>query len=130
MHIRTTLLAAGAALSLSVAAPLAQGDAAAHKAWMSDAADAQDELREALAAKALAKAEPPAAKLDELMGKTEQYWAGKHADDIVKLAQESRALAKQVVAAAKARSLTRANAAFEKMNKTCNACHDLHPEKR
>ena len=123
------LLAAAAAFSLSVAVPLAQLDAAAHKAWMSDT-DAQDELREALAAKALAKAEAPATKLEDLMGKTEQYWAGKHADDVVKLAQESRTLAKQVAAAAKARSLTRANAAFEKLNKTCNTCHDLHPEKR
>jgi predicted nucleic acid-binding Zn ribbon protein len=130
MDIRTTLLAAGAAFSLTFAVPLAQGDAAAHKAWMSDAADAQDELREVLAAKAFAKAEAPAAKLEELMGKTEQYWAGKHADDIAKLAQESRALAKQVAVAAKARSATRASTAFEKMNKTCNACHDLHPEKR
>ena len=90
-NIRTLLLAAGAASSLSIAVPRAQGDAAAHKAWMDDAADAQDELKEALAAKTLAK---------------------------------------QVGAAAKARSLTRANTAFAKMNTTCNSCHDLHPEKR
>jgi hypothetical protein len=44
------------ALALSAAALAAQNDAAAHKAWMDDAADAQDELKEMLAAKSLAKA--------------------------------------------------------------------------
>ena len=72
----------------------------------------------------------PFALIGYLMARTEQYWAGRHADDVVKLAQETRALARQVATAAKAHSLTRANTAFEKMNKTCNTCHDLHPEKR
>ena len=105
-------------------------DAAVHKAWMNDAADAQDDLREALAGKSSAKTAAAALKLQTLMARTERYWASRHADDIVKIAQESKALAGQVARAAKAHKLEQANEAFGKLNTTCNTCHDLHPEKR
>ncbi len=105
-------------------------DAEAHKVWMDDAADAQDELREALAGEAFDKAVPPAEKIAELMALTEQYWSKKKAADIVKLAQQTQVLARQVATTAKNRNLAGANAAFAQMNATCNACHDLHPEKR
>lgn len=105
-------------------------NAAVHKAWMNDATDAQDDLREAIAGKSSAKATAAALKLQTLMARTERYWAGRHADDIVKLAQESKALAGQVARAAKANKLEQANEAFGKLNTTCNTCHDLHPEKR
>ena len=114
---------------------LAQGagqaaGAEAHKAWMDDAADAQDELRDAIPARKGADAARAALKIEELLGKTETYWAGKHADDIVKLAKEVRALANQVADAARAARWTQAETAFGSMNGRCNACHDLHPEKR
>ena len=101
-----------------------------HKTWMDDAGDAQEDLREALRAKEGAVAAAAAVKIESLMAKTEAYWAGKRASDIVKLAQQSRALATQLSAAAKAAKLDQADAAFTKMNANCNACHDLHPEKR
>ena len=69
-------------------------------------------------------------KIEALMAKTETYWAGKKAADIVKIAQESRALATQVATAAKSGKFDQADEAFQKMNLRCNACHDLHPEKR
>jgi hypothetical protein len=105
-------------------------DAAVHKAWMNDAADAQDDLREALAGKSSAKSAAAALKLQTLMTRTERYWAGRHAADIVKLAQQSKAFAGQVASAARARKFEQAGDAFGKLNTTCNTCHDLHPEKR
>lgn len=119
-------LAQGKATRKAATAP----DAAVHKAWMNDATDAQDDLREAIAGKSSAKAGAAALKLQTLMARTERYWASRHADDIVKLAQESKALAGQVARAAKAHELEQANEAFGKLNTTCNTCHDLHPEKR
>jgi len=97
---------------------------------MNDATDAQEDLREALGGKSSAKAAAAASKLQTLMARTEGYWTSRHADDIVKLAQESKALAGDVARAAKAHKLDQATEAFGKLNTTCNTCHDLHPEKR
>ena len=131
MHIRTAL--AGAIAGLAVAAALATAQtptAADHKQWMDDAADLQDELRDALAAKSGAKAADAAGKLDAILVKTEHYWAAKHADDIVQLARSSSTLAKEIGASAKAGKLTQASDAFTKLSAQCNTCHDKHPEKR
>lgn len=119
-------LAQGTAARKAASAPTA----ATHKAWMDDAADAQDELREAIVGKSSAKAAGAASKLRTLMARTERYWAGRHADDVVTLARESKALAGQVASAARARKFEQANETFGKLNTTCSGCHDLHPEKR
>jgi len=105
-------------------------DAAAHKAWMDDAIDLQDELREQLRAQAGDKAADAATKIEKILAKTQAYWAAKRADDIVTIARESRTLATAIATAAKSGKIDEANEAFAKMNARCNACHDLHPEKR
>ena len=105
-------------------------DAATHKTWMNDAADAQEDLRDALHGKKTADAATASAKIEGLLAKAESYWAGKRAHDIVKLAQESRAFAKQIATGAKAGKWKQAETAFGAMNTRCNTCHDLHPEKR
>ena len=105
-------------------------DAAAHKAWMDDAADLQDELREQLSAKAGDKAAAAATNIEEILAQTQAYWAAKHADDIVKIARESRTLAAAIASAAKAGTIDQVTDTFATMNARCNACHDLHPERR
>lgn len=127
----------GVSLTLSAGSALARNPAAQkaptvdeHKAWMDDAGDAQEDLRDGLHAKEGAKVAAAAVKIERLMAKTEAYWAGKHASDIVKLAQASRTLATHVAAAARAGKLDQADAAFTAMNASCNTCHDRHPEKR
>ena len=129
--------AVGVGLSLSAGSALTRNPAAQqaptadeHKAWMDDAGVAQEDLRDALQAKEGAKVAAAAVTIESLMAKTEAYWAGKNASDIVTLARESRALATQVAAAAQAGQLDQSDAAFTKMNANCSACHDLHPEKR
>ena len=101
-----------------------------HRAAMNDASDLQEDVRDAFAAKAGDKVAAAAVKLEGLMGRTEDYWAAKKQADIVKLAQATRALAKQLAADGKAGKLDQASATFTTMNASCNACHDLHPEKR
>jgi hypothetical protein len=105
-------------------------DAASHKAWMDDAADLQDERREQLLANSGATAAAAATQLEKILAQTQAYWAAKHADDIVTIARESRTLATAVATAAKAGQFDRATEASAKMGARCNACHDLHPEKR
>ena len=108
LHIVAIVLLALAGAIGAAGAAQAPPDAEAHKAWMNDATDQQDEIREALAAKSGAKAAAAATKLAALMGKTESYWSRKKAADIVTLAQESRRLAAQVAASARAGKFDRA----------------------
>jgi len=101
-----------------------------HKAAMNDASDLQEDVRDAMGAQSGEKVTAAAVKLEGLMGRTGDYWAAKKQADIVKLAQATRALAAQLAADGKAGHLDQAAQTFQKMNASCNACHDLHPEKR
>jgi hypothetical protein len=122
--------------ALAVAASDRQTDsgrgasAADHKQWMSDAGDLQEDLRDALAAKAAPKVAEAGDKLQKILTQTEQYWAAKHADDVVQLARGAETLNRQMITAAKAGKMDQASDAFTKLGAACNKCHDLHPEKR
>jgi hypothetical protein len=105
-------------------------DAAAHKAWMDDAADLQEELHDQLGAKSGDKAAAAASQIEKILAQTEAYWTAKRAADVASIARESRTLATDVATAAKAGEFDRAAAVAAKMSARCNACHDLHPEKR
>jgi hypothetical protein len=129
MKVGTTIAGAVAGLVVAAAIATAQTPTAAdHKQWMDDAADIQDDLRDAISAKAGAKVADAAGKLAAILVKTERYWAAKQADDIVKLAHSSSTLATAIAAAGKAGKFAQASSAFTKLSAECNACHDLHPE--
>ena len=118
----------------SPAAPTPQAaaaaDAAAHKQWMNDASDAQENFRFALTDRDQKAAQEALVSLESLMGKTEEYWAAKKFADGVKLAKETHSLATQSVSQFKSGNLPAAQDSFDKMGASCNACHELHLEKR
>jgi hypothetical protein len=118
--------------SLRPLAPVAQGasDAAAHKQWMIDASDAQEDFRFAVTDKDQRAATEALARLEGLMARTEDYWTAKKAADGVRLAKDARALAAQAGTAAKSGNMAAATDAFDRMGVTCNTCHELHLEKR
>jgi len=133
--LRAVVLAIVLATALDIAlvgafAAQTPPDAEAHKAWMNDASDAQEDFREAIAARSGAKAAEAAAKLDDLMKKTEAYWKNKGAADGVKLSHDCQTLAVETGTAAKAGKLDQAQSAFGQLNTACNTCHALHLEKR
>jgi hypothetical protein len=101
-----------------------------HKAWMNDASDAEEDFRFAVTDKDAKAAAAALTKIEALMQKTEDYWTAKKANDGVALTKDTRTLASQAAAAASNGSLADAGAAFEKMTAKCNACHELHLEKR
>jgi hypothetical protein len=101
-----------------------------HKAWMNDASDAEEDFRFAVTDKDAKAAAVALTKIEQLMQKTEAYWTVKKANDGVALTKDARALASQAAAAAAKGSLGDAGAGFEKMAAKCNACHELHLEKR
>ena len=117
-------------LLLALLAQAAIWTADEHKAGMNDASDLQEDVRDAMAARSGEKIETAALKLEALMGRTEDYWSAKKQADIVKLAQATRALARQLAADGKGGKLDAAATTFTRMNASCNTCHDLHPEKR
>jgi hypothetical protein len=108
----------------------AQGTADEHKTWMNDASDAEEDFRFAVTDKDAKAAAAALIKIDALMQKTEAYWTAKKANDGVALTKDTRTLASEAAAAATKGSLTDAGAGFEKMTAKCNACHELHLEKR
>jgi hypothetical protein len=101
-----------------------------HKGWMNDASDAEEDFRFAVTDKDAKAAAAALTKIEGLMQKTEGYWTAKKANDGVALTKETRALASQAAADAAKGSLADAGAGFEKMTAKCNACHELHLEKR
>ena len=115
---------------LSAVRVAAQGTADEHKAWMNDASDAEEDFRFAVTDKDAKAAAAALTKIETLMQKTEAYWAAKKASDGVALTKDTRVLASEAAAAAAKGSLADAGAGFEKMTAKCNACHELHLEKR
>lgn len=105
-------------------------DAAAHKAWMNDASDEQENYRFAVADKDTKAAAEALVKIESLMAQTEAYWVARKAADGVRLARDTRAHASQAAAAVKAGNMAAAAESFDRLSAACNACHDLHLEKR
>src|SRR4051812_26198656 len=93
-------------------------DAAAHKQWMNDASDAQEDFRFAVTDKDQKAAAEALAKLDALMAKTAEYWTAKNAADGAKLSKDAQDLAAQGGAAAKAGNIPAAQQSFDKMGAT------------
>ena len=118
------------ATTTRVAAGQTPTPAEAHKQMMNDASDAQEDFRFAVSDKDQKAAVAALGKLEGFMGQTVDYWSAKKVADGVKLATAAKGAATQALAAAKAGNMTAAGEAFEKMGASCNACHDLHLEKR
>jgi cytochrome c556 len=105
-------------------------DRAARKQRMDAIQDVKDDLKDALDVKSTAKAAEPAAKLVQFGEEEEDYWRKEKLDDIVKIAEQNLAAAREVAAAAKGGEFERAEQAFGRLELTCRSCHDAHPEKR
>lgn len=126
----TSELVTSVSLASSPVAQAAAADAAAHKQWMNDASDAQENFRFALTDRDQKAAQEALVTLESLMAKTEGYWTAKKVADGVKLAKEAHGLATQAASLFKSGNMKGAQDSFDKMGASCNACHDLHLEKR
>jgi hypothetical protein len=115
---------------LSISPAAQTPDAAAHKAWMSEASDAQENYRFALEDKDQKAALEALTMLEALMGKTEGYWTAKKVSEAVKLAKDARGFAAGALASTKSGNVPAAKDSFDRMGASCNACHELHLEKR
>ena len=108
----------------------AADSADAHRQAMDTAQALKDDLQEALNGKTGAKAADTAQKLAKILQNEVKYWTDNKQADALKLAQSNAAELTEVTTAAKANKMGDAKKAFAKMSATCDACHELHPEKR
>jgi cytochrome c556 len=76
-------------------------------------------------AEAVANAEKIGAAYGNMIG----YWREKNAADAVKLSEDGKAAALELVTAANAGESEKAAAAWTKVGGTCRPCHDAHREK-
>jgi hypothetical protein len=111
-------------------AAAAQDEAARHKERMDTAQEVKDDLKEALDTKSREKAAEPAEKLVQFGEQEEEYWKQAKLEREVKLTQQGISASRAIAAAVKAEHFDEAVKAYEELESTCRACHDLHPQKR
>jgi hypothetical protein len=105
-------------------------DTARHKAWMDQAQELKDDLKDALDAKTAQKAAHYADELAKFGAREEAYWKRAKQADAATLANENLEASKQISAAARSGNIDQALQGYSKLEATCRGCHDLHPEKR
>lgn len=101
----------------------------AHKAWMDDAQDKKDDIREALAAKDQKKLMTAALEIDKLTEQEQKFWGRTSIEPAKQLAAKNRGESKEMLEAARNAQFDRADAAFARLERTCSSCHELHFEK-
>ena len=115
---------------LFLAGEFTQAELDAHKAWMDDAQDKKDDVREALAGKDAKKLVAAAMDIDKLTEQESQFWARTKIVRAKEIATKNRGEAKEMLQLARAGKFTEAGDAFARLEKTCSSCHDLHFEKQ
>ncbi len=117
-------------LLLCLAGTFSKAELDAHKAWMDDAQDKQEDVREALSAQDASKLVAAALVIDKLTEQEWQFWGRTTIAQAQEIAARNRGEAAEMLAAARAGKFAVAGQAFARLEKTCSACHDLHFEKQ
>ncbi|MCU1235848.1 MAG: hypothetical protein JWP63_3815 [Candidatus Solibacter sp.] len=123
----------GKPLLLLIAAGIclpAGDDVSRHKKAMDQVQEWKDDLKDALDAKAAAKAAGLADKLAKAAAQEASLWNKAKQDDALKLANENLEESRQIFTRVKAGNFDQALQTYGRLEATCRACHDLHPEKR
>lgn len=110
-------------LLLSAAALNAQDELAQYQTWMKSAVAANGAAKAAIAAKDNSAVADNAKKLSESFDQIAKFWAAKHKDDAVKLAETARDAGKALASATSAEDQT---AALQKVGGTCRGCHQVY----
>jgi hypothetical protein len=126
---RATFLCSLAWLAWAAGSQFTKEELEAHKQWMNDAAEQQEEVRDAFAAKDPAKLLAAAKKLDVLTAKEAAFWDRTSVAQAKSLAATNRQESQQLIRAAQAGKMAEARTVFASLEKTCSACHGLQLEK-
>ncbi|CAN5771824.1 hypothetical protein BH10ACI4_BH10ACI4_22810 [soil metagenome] len=117
-------------LFTAVLAPPVSPEVAAYRARMDHAQDLQDSIRDELDNKNGKGIASLSAELTTLLQEDGRYWEKHKVPDAIVLSGQSIASAKLMGEEALAGRIPQATDAFNKLQSTCRACHDAHPEKR
>lgn len=97
---------------------------------MKEAQAAQSEVQDGIKARDAAKTQIAAQKLMNILQENRTFWGRQLMPATVKLANNSVAASRDVMEIARNGKMDTIQAAFDKMNTSCQACHDTHPEKQ
>jgi cytochrome c556 len=110
------------AIAFSAFGLFAQDELATYQTWMKTAAGANGALRKAITDKDAAAISENSTKMADAFDQIAKFWAAKHKDDAVKLAETARDAAKTVATA----SPDDQTAALTKIAGTCRGCHPIY----
>jgi uncharacterized phage protein gp47/JayE len=100
-----------------------------HKKWMDDAQDLKEEIRDAASVKDSARAAIAAGQLVKICEQEVRFWTKTDQRVAQQLAKQNLAAALRTQAGAKSGDSAQLRSAFDGLESTCRACHDVHPEK-
>lgn len=100
------------------------------RARMDTLQDTRDDLRDALDTKDGAKTAALSGEIVRLLRQDQALWKEQGFDDVLKINQETIELAEKIGSQAKSGETRQALESYLVLQKSCAACHDLHPEKR
>jgi hypothetical protein len=118
-------------LSISTLAAYAvTPEVAEYRARMDHAQDLQDSIRDGLRSKDSKTVSALGHELTTLLQEDQHYWEKQQLSDALDLSKESVRLAQQMTTDASEDKIPEALDNFKQLQKTCQSCHDAHPEKR
>jgi hypothetical protein len=112
------------------ALPMKPEDVQAHKGRMANVAVLEQDLQNAIHARAARRAARAADAMVVFLAREEAYWEKTQLDDPIRLARKNTADARAISAAARARRYDDARLGIERLQSNCVACHGSHPENR
>jgi hypothetical protein len=112
------------------ALPMKPEDVQAHKGRMVQVAVLEQDIQNAVHARARAQIVRAADSLAGVLAKEEAYWQKTQLEDAIELAKKNTAAAKAIAAAGRARRYDDARLGVERLQANCVACHGSHPENR
>lgn len=127
MLLKTSAIVTMIALT---ALPMKPEDVQAHKGRMVQVAVLEQEIQNAVHAKAGPRIARTADALAGVLAKEEAYWEKSQLADAIELAQSNTAAARAIAGAGRARRYADARLGVERLQANCVACHGSHPENR
>ena len=100
------------------------------RARMDTLQDTRDDLRDALDSKDGVKTAALSSEIARLLQQDQALWKQQGLDDVLKINQGTIELAEKIGSQAKSGETQQALESYLALQKSCAACHDLHPEKR
>jgi cytochrome c556 len=100
-----------------------------YKPWMKATAGSVGSIRKSIEAKTWDAVVPEAKKLEDVFGKSAEFWTKKGVTDAAGWSKDAQAASAKLAAASASGDVEGATAAFKLVSGSCKGCHEAHREK-